>query len=146
MRCSDVSTDTHMPRAAKPDILLVLQDKSSNDEYLFDLDHFVSMAGEPSSDVDPDKLPPLPKLGDSDEADTDVHLVLDARLQGALSRLIAACRTSVHFLMLLCCILLHTCTAPSKACLLITACSWHVVAQLLKPCFAVLPLMHVAAH
>ncbi len=80
-----------MPQAAKADTLHVLQDQSSNDECLFDLDHFVSMAGEPSSDVDPDKLPPLPKLGDSDEADTDVHLVLDARLQGALSCLVAAC-------------------------------------------------------
>ncbi|KAL0021355.1 hypothetical protein WJX77_007695 [Trebouxia sp. C0004] len=63
-------------------------DQSSNDEYLFDLDHFVSIAGEPSSDVDPAKLPPLPKLGDSEEADTDVHLVLDARLQGNVARFI----------------------------------------------------------
>lgn len=80
-----------MPQAAKADILLDLQDQSSNDEYLFDLDHFVSMAGEPSSDVDPDKLPPLPKLADSDEPDTDVHLVLDARLQGALLCPVAVC-------------------------------------------------------
>ena len=35
--------------------------------------------------------------------------------------------------MLLCCTLLHTCTAPSIACLLSTACWLHVAAQLLKP-------------
>jgi len=133
-------------QAAKAETLLVLQDQSSNDEYLFDLDHFVSMAGEPSSDVDPDKLPPLPKLADSDEPDTDVHLVLDARLQGALLCLVAVCWTPVHLLTLLWCNLLRTCTFWSKACLLLTACPLHVAAQLLKPCFAVLPLMHLAAH
>ncbi len=69
-----------------------LQDQSSNDEYLFDLDHFVSMAGEPSSDVDPKKLPPMPKIADSDETDSEVHLVLDARLQGlCCSASVSAC-------------------------------------------------------
>ena len=59
-----------------------LQDQSSNDEYLFDLDHFVSMAAEPSSDVDPRKLPPLPKPTHGNQTESEVHLVLDARLQG----------------------------------------------------------------
>ena len=72
-----------------------LQDQSSNDEYLFDLDHFVSMAGEPSSDVDPAKLPPLPMSTGSNDANTDVHLVLDARLQGGSQRLHAT-RCSSH--------------------------------------------------
>ena len=55
-----------------------LQDQTGNDEYLFDLDHFVSMAREPASDVDPSKLPRMPHSSDGQ----DVHLVLDARLQG----------------------------------------------------------------
>ena len=59
-----------------------MQDQSSNDEYLFDLDHFVSMAGEPSSDVDPAMLPPMPWANNIQATDRDVHLVLDARLQG----------------------------------------------------------------
>ena len=59
-----------------------LQDHSSNDEYLFDLDHFVSMAAEPSSDIDPNKLPPLPQSMAPHQSDGDVHLVIDARLQG----------------------------------------------------------------
>lgn len=61
---------------------LLLQDQSSNDEYLFDLDHFVSMAAEPSSDVDPKKLPPLPQATYRNQTESEVHLVLDARLQG----------------------------------------------------------------
>ena len=63
-----------------------MQDQSSNDEYLFDLDHFVSMAGEPSSDVDPEKLPPLPSSSTSQGPEHNMHLVLDARLQGVLDR------------------------------------------------------------
>ncbi|KAL3157789.1 hypothetical protein ABBQ32_012213 [Trebouxia sp. C0010 RCD-2024] len=63
-------------------------DQSSNDEYLFDLDHFVSMAAEPSSDVDPKKLPPLPKAMYSNQTESEVHLVLDARVQGNVARFI----------------------------------------------------------
>ena len=66
-----------------------LQDQSGNDEYLFDLDHFVSMAAEPSSDVDPNKLPPLPQAMPPHQSDSDVHLVLDARLQGRFNPCVA---------------------------------------------------------
>lgn len=40
------------------------------------------MAAEPSSDVDPKKLPPLPKAMYSNQTESEVHLVLDARVQG----------------------------------------------------------------
>lgn len=68
-----------------------VQDNSSNDEYLFDLDHFVSMAAEPSSDVDPNKLPPLPNATSPHQSDSDVHLVLDARCQGRLNLCVCMC-------------------------------------------------------
>ena len=42
----------------------------------------MSLAAEASSDVDPKKLPPLPQASNPDQGDNDVHLVLDARLQG----------------------------------------------------------------
>lgn len=61
-----------------------VQDECANDEYLFDLDHFVQLANEPSSDIDGSKLPAFPAPS-QDSADSDLHLVIDARTQGMCS-------------------------------------------------------------
>ena len=47
------------------------------------------MAAEPSSDVDPNKLPPLPQAMAPLQPDSEVHLVLDARLQGTFEFCVA---------------------------------------------------------
>ena len=91
--------------------LFPLQDHSSNDEYLFDLDHFVSMAAEPSSDVDPKKLPPLPKAAPG-QPDSDVHLVLDARLQGSFCLTSASTQLLLLIYALASCLVTTHCLLP----------------------------------
>ena len=66
------------------------------------------MAAEPSSDVDPNKLPPLPQAMAPHQSDSDVHLVLDARLQGsfnpclAMLLLIKACASCAVAMLISC--------------------------------------------
>lgn len=62
-------------------VLSCVQEQSSNDEYLFDLDHFVQLANEPSDELDRTKLPPLPPTQPSG-SDSQPHLVIDARTEG----------------------------------------------------------------
>lgn len=63
-----------------------MQDKLYQDEYLFDLDHFIQLREGVSSDVAADKLPTLPRLTEAEDGvNPDTHLVLDARTTGTAS-------------------------------------------------------------
>lgn len=45
------------------------------------MDHFVQLAEEPSSDIDESKLPAFP-ASEQEGGESDLHLVIDARIQG----------------------------------------------------------------